>query len=155
MRKSIIFFICSMILLTGVSYAQQKQIKKPALNNTTLLKKVSFNIAVTDILADNGCFLKVKFQNKGKTRIHTKLHFKLWINGLLVRDKDMLFDDFKPGISRSHGYTGVKPIRILRSSVIKAFVDTTNKLKESRSTRPNNSMKKKVACRNTNILIKK
>ena len=253
MKKSMVFFICSMILLAGVSYAQQKTtapLKRPG-----LFKKLNYDIAVTDISVDNGCFLKVKFENKGnveinttlpykvwvngikvrdtnmlfdhlkagtwrshvfsgynnpiiingmktvkvtvgtikkwqeplrnntlkksvrchpdydiavtdlytdkkcilwvkfenkgKTRIHTKLHFKLWINGKLVRDKDMLFDDFKPGQWRSHGYTGVKSIRILKLSRIKAFVDTTNKLRETRSKFINNTLTKRFACKKT------
>jgi hypothetical protein len=124
--------------------------REPLRNNTlkkSIRCKPSYDIAVTDLYVDKNCILWVKFQNKGRTRIHTKLHFKLWINRRLIRDEDMLFDDFKPGQWRSHGYTGVKPIKILRLSTVRAWVDTTKKLTETNES--NNSLEKKLLCKKT------
>jgi len=127
------------------------------LRNNTLQKSVrckpAYDIAVTDIYTDKNCILWVKFENKGRSRIHTKLHFKLWINRIKVRDKEMLFDDFKPGTWRTHGYTGVKPIKILKPSSVRAFVDTTDKLKETNES--NNTLTKGLPGCKTGRLLRK
>lgn len=119
--------------------------------NNTRKEKIScrstFDIAVTDLYVDNDCVLWVKFKNNGTAMINTKLHFKLWINGVLTRDKDMLFDFFNAGTTRSHGYTGAAPIKILAPSVVKASVDTTNKLTETNEL--NNHYKERLTCKRT------
>lgn len=119
------------------------------LRNNTLEKSVTcrpnYDIAVTDIGVDENCVLWVKFVNRGATRIHTRLHFKLWIDRMLVKDEDMLFDDFRSGVWRKHHYTGGTPLRILKPSMVRAFVDTTNKLSETDEA--NNKFKKQVECK--------
>ena len=121
---------------------------RESLLNNTLTKSVSckpnFDIAVTDIGLDENCILWVKFENRGGTRIHTKLHVKVWINRKLVKDKEMLFDDFSAGTWRTHHYTGATPLRILKAVTVKASVDTTNMLPETNEF--NNTLSKNVEC---------
>jgi subtilase family serine protease len=107
--------------------------------------KKTYDIETTDLYLDENCILWVKFTNKGSADINQKLHFKLWVNGRLVRDNDMLFDNFESGKWRSHGFTGVAPIKIKPSAVVKASVDTTHILPETNEI--NNTKTEKLICK--------
>ena len=147
MKRGTIILGAIIFLLAGSTYAQQTRIQEQIPPNASQLTLAQNDIAVTDIYTDKNCILWIKFENKGNTRIHTNLHVKLWINERLIRDEDMLFDDFQAGKWRSHGYTGVKAIKILKPSKIEAFVDTTNKLAETNES--NNTLTKSLrGCNN-------
>jgi len=150
MKKGLFLIICFFILGLGAGFSDD--LKKMKLTSASQLLKPIFDIAVIDIYVDQNCILWVKFENKGKTKINTTLHYKLWINDTLVRDENMLFDEFEAGKWRAHGYTGVKPIVINGTARVKAFVDTLDQLKEANEV--NNTLKKKLpACQNRNSIV--
>lgn len=130
---------------------------KENLRNNTLEKVVNcqpnYDIAVTDIAVDSDCVLWVKFENLGRTRIHTRLHFKLWINKKLVRDEDMLFDNFESGNWRKHYFTGTNRIQLNKPVTVKAFVDSANILSETNEL--NNTLEKKTGCRVSRLPFRK
>jgi hypothetical protein len=136
----------------GLGAGFSDDLKKMQLTSTSQLLNPILDIAVIDIYVDQNCILWVKFENKGKTKINTTLHFKLWINDTLVRDENMLFDELDAGKWRAHGYTGATPIRIVRASQVKAFVDTRDQLKEANEV--NNTLIKHLpACQIRNSIV--
>jgi hypothetical protein len=142
MKKTIIFIcILSVLILMSDAQKQIKQLVKPE-----SLKLLIYDIEVTDIYLKN-CFVWVKFTNKGTAEINHRLRVKVWVAGTLVRNEEILFDDFEAGKSRDHGYTShINPVKINGKAKVRVLVNTTGVFPEMAARKANNNLTKDLIC---------